>query len=141
MLTPATKKEKFKKAYTPTKEQSQAVDHEGSDLLLSAGAGSGKTATLTDRIIKRITDEKHKIDISKMLVVTYTKDAANELKTRIAEKLGAQLQKKPNDPWLSSQYVSVTSVLRDCRISATTALTSFTPRGSRSRPRVRGEKI
>ena len=109
MLTPATKKEKFKKIHTPTKEQSQAIDHEGSDLLLSAGAGSGKTATLTDRIIKRITDEKHKIDISKILVVTYTKDAANELKTRIAEKLGAQLQKKPNDPWLSSQYVNVTS--------------------------------
>jgi len=98
---------KKKKKFVPTDEQQNAIDHIGSDLLLSAGAGSGKTATLTDRIVKRIV--KDKIDISRMLVVTYTKDAANELKTRIADKLSSQLKKDPDNQWLCSQFVKVTS--------------------------------
>ncbi len=107
MLTPKVKKEKKKKEIVPTDEQVDAVKHTGSDLLLSAGAGSGKTATLTDRIVKRITEDE--VDISSMLVVTFTKDAANELKTRIANKLSSQLQKDPNSSWLRSQFVKVTS--------------------------------
>ena len=98
---------KKKKKFEPTKEQQDAIDHEGSDLLISAGAGSGKTATLTDRIIKRIVVDK--VDISKMLVVTYTKDAANELKTRIADKLSAKLEKDPTNQRLISQFVNITS--------------------------------
>ncbi|MBO5312709.1 MAG: UvrD-helicase domain-containing protein [Clostridia bacterium] len=97
------KKEEFK----PTPEQEAAMTHNGSDLLISAGAGSGKTATLTDRIVKRICEMG--MDISRMLVVTYTKDASNELKVRIAKKLSERLKANPSNHHLSSQLVKVTS--------------------------------
>ena len=99
--------------FDPTPEQELAIGHTGSDLLLSAGAGSGKTATLTDRIVERITyrenSEDVPLDISRMLVVTFTKDAANELKTRISKKLAKKLKESPNDPHLCDQFVKVTS--------------------------------
>ena len=93
--------------FKPTREQALAMSHQGSDLLISAGAGSGKTATLTDRIVSRICNMG--ADISRMLVVTYTKDAANELKVRIAKKLSERLKKEPKNPHLCSQIVKVTS--------------------------------
>ncbi len=101
--------------FEPTEEQKLAIAHKGSNLLLSAGAGSGKTATLTDRIVEKISskdpdDQNSKpMDISRMLVVTYTKDAANELKTRIAEKLAKKLRADPKNPHLCEQFVKVTS--------------------------------
>jgi len=101
--TKTNKKLEFK----PTKEQAQAMSHQGSDLLISAGAGSGKTATLTDRIVNRICNMG--ADISRMLVVTYTKDAANELKVRIAKKLSQRLKEEPGNRHLCSQIVKVTS--------------------------------
>ncbi|MBO4983520.1 MAG: UvrD-helicase domain-containing protein [Clostridia bacterium] len=97
---------KAKIEFTPTKEQELAINHVGSDLLISAGAGSGKTATLTDRIVNRICQGS---DISRILVVTFTNDAANELKTRIAKKLAEKLCLDPNNHHLSSQIVKVTS--------------------------------
>ncbi len=97
---------KEKIEFSPTKEQKLAIKHQGSDLLISAGAGSGKTATLTDRIVNRIC-QGH--DISRMLVVTFTNDAANELKTRIAKKLSEKLSLDPSNPHLCSQIVKVTS--------------------------------
>lgn len=108
MLDLTNKAESLKKdKFEPTPEQKHAIDHIGSDLLLSAGAGSGKTATLTDRIVKRIT--KDKLDIGRMLVVTFTKDAANELKSRIAKKLSSQLEIDPSNQWFTSQFVKVNS--------------------------------
>ena len=56
-----------------TSSQLEAINHSGSDLIISAAAGSGKTATLTERIIRKIKDGA---DISKMLIVTFTKAAA-----------------------------------------------------------------
>ena len=93
--------------FTPTPEQQAAMSHQGSDLLISAGAGSGKTATLTDRIVNRICDCN--MDVSRMLVVTYTKDAANELKVRISKKLSQRLKNDPKNTHLSSQLVRVSS--------------------------------
>ena len=98
-----------KPKFDPTYEQTLAIGHTGSDLLLSAGAGSGKTATLTDRIVERITRKENPMDISRMLVVTYTKDAANELKTRISEKISEKLTQNPSDPHLCDQFIKVTS--------------------------------
>lgn len=103
--TIVTKEEKD--VFVPTPEQQLALDHEGSDLLISAGAGSGKTATLTDRIVNRIHDQNK--DISRMLVVTYTKDAANELKSRITKKLGEKLKEEPNNAHLGSQITKISS--------------------------------
>lgn len=93
-----------KTVFTPAQEM--AIAHTGSDLLISAGAGSGKTATLTERIVRRIINGA---DISRMLVVTYTKDASNELKVRIAKKLSEALKNNPGNTHLMSQIVRVTS--------------------------------
>ena len=62
------------------KAQSEAISDRGHDLLVSAGAGSGKTAVLTERIIRRLTDRENPLDITRMLIVTFTKAAASELK-------------------------------------------------------------
>ena len=71
-----------KKSFNPS--QTKAILHADSDILISAGAGSGKTATLTERIIRKILSGK---DISNMLVVTFTKEAANDLKNKIQKSI------------------------------------------------------
>ena len=70
-----------------TEEQRQAIDTRDKTLLVSAAAGSGKTATLTERIISSLLDEKNPRDISSLLVVTFTNAAAGELRERIAAAL------------------------------------------------------
>ena len=62
-----------------TKEQRQVIDLRDSNILVSAAAGSGKTAVLVERIISMITDEKNPVDVDKLLVVTYTEAAAAEM--------------------------------------------------------------
>ena len=93
-----------KKSFTPS--QTKAINHRGSDLLISAGAGSGKTATLTERIIRKIIDGA---DISRMLVVTFTKEAANELKSRITARLVSALKENPDNKHLQAQIVKMSS--------------------------------
>ena len=63
-----------------TKEQQWAIDAEGSNIIVSAGAGSGKTAVLTQRVIRKIMSG---VDVSKLLVLTFTNEAASEMKNRI----------------------------------------------------------
>ena len=58
-----------------TTEQQKVIDLRDRDILVSAAAGSGKTAVLVERIIQRITDKKHPVDIDRLLVVTFTKAA------------------------------------------------------------------
>ncbi len=93
-----------KKSFTSS--QLKAITHKGSDLLISAGAGSGKTATLTERIIRKIIDGA---DISRMLVVTFTKEAANELKSRITARLVSALKENPENKHLQAQIVKMSS--------------------------------
>ena len=64
-----------------TNEQLQAITEKGSNILVAAGAGSGKTAVLVERIINKIINEK--IDIDKLLVVTFTNAAAGEMRERV----------------------------------------------------------
>ena len=92
-----------------TKGQSAAIDLRGRTLLVSAAAGSGKTATLTERIIKSLTDKENPSDISKMLIVTFTKAAANELKERIFTALSKALAEAPTDRHLNEQLVKLGS--------------------------------
>jgi len=68
-----------------TKEQQKAIDLRGKNLLVSAAAGSGKTAVLVERIVKMVCEEDY--DIDKILVVTFTKAAAAEMKERIGNRL------------------------------------------------------
>ena len=66
-----------------TKDQQLVIDLRERNILVAAAAGSGKTAVLVERIIEEITEEKKPKDIDKLLVVTFTKAAAAEMRTRI----------------------------------------------------------
>lgn len=67
-----------------TKEQQEAIDKEGKNIIVSAGAGSGKTAVLSERALRKV---KGGVDIDKLLILTFTKAAAYEMMIRIREKL------------------------------------------------------
>lgn len=84
-----------------TKAQQTAIKSRETNLLLSAAAGSGKTATLTERIIRMVTNEE--FEISRLLVVTFTKAAASELKDRIMSALQRKLEENPEDRRLARQ--------------------------------------
>lgn len=75
-----------------TKEQQAAIDARGSNLLVAAAAGSGKTAVLVERIIQIIL--KDRIDIDKLLIVTFTNAAAGEMRERIAGAIMEEMEKK-----------------------------------------------
>ena len=100
-----------------TKAQQAAMDTRDKTLLVSAAAGSGKTATLTERIIRSVTDPESPADISKMLIVTFTRAAAEELKNRIFKALTEALAKNPSDRHLTSQLIKLGSA-RICTIDA-----------------------
>lgn len=84
-----------------TKEQQEAIDLRGSNLLVSAAAGSGKTAVLVERIIKMVCEEGY--DIDKILVVTFTKAAAAEMKERIGKRLLEESMAHPDQPRIQEQ--------------------------------------
>ena len=67
-----------------TPSQRDAIEARGGTLLVSAAAGSGKTAVLVQRVMERLTDEQHPTDADRLLVVTFTKAAAAEMRDRIA---------------------------------------------------------
>ena len=90
-----------------TDAQLAAINTKNKTLLLSAAAGSGKTATLTERIIRSLTDKGAPIDISRMLIVTFTRAAAAELKARIALALTDALAKDPSNRHLSNQLLAL----------------------------------
>ena len=90
-----------------TPAQSAAMSTLGRTLLISAAAGSGKTATLTERIIRRLTDPEHPADLSRMLIVTFTRAAAAELRERIAKALSDAIAADPANRHLQKQYMGL----------------------------------
>ena len=86
-----------------TSEQQNVIDFRNRNILVSAAAGSGKTAVLVERIIKRITDKEHPVDIDKLLVVTFTNAAAAEMRERIGNAIEKQLEAFPDDENLRKQ--------------------------------------
>lgn len=100
-----------------TSAQIAAMDTRNKTLLVSAAAGSGKTATLTERIIRRITDKNDPADISKMLIVTFTRAAAAELRSRIFGALSDALASDPSSKHLASQLMKIGSA-RICTIDS-----------------------
>ena len=70
-----------------TPDQQTAIDDRGGALLVSAAAGSGKTAVLTERVLRRLTDENDPVDIDRLLLVTFTNAAANPRDTRLRRQL------------------------------------------------------
>lgn len=70
-----------------TPAQQEAILAEGSDILVSAAAGSGKTAVLVARVLRKLTDPENPTDVDRLLIVTFTKAAAGEMRERIREAL------------------------------------------------------
>lgn len=67
-----------------TEEQQEAISKEGSNIIVSAGAGSGKTAVLSERVLRKVSEG---VDIRNILILTFTNEAAGEMKNRIRKKL------------------------------------------------------
>lgn len=88
-----------------TKEQSQAINEKGSNILVAAAAGSGKTAVLVERIINKIINEN--IDIDKLLVVTFTNAAASEMRERILDAIYKKLEEYPENQNLQRQITLI----------------------------------
>lgn len=86
-----------------TKEQQSVIDLRNRNLLISAAAGSGKTAVLVERIIKMVTDTKNPVDIDKLCVVTFTNAAAAEMKERILLALNNALDEDSDNEHLKKQ--------------------------------------
>ena len=86
-----------------TKPQAQAIESRNGTVLVSAAAGSGKTAVLVERVIQLITDANHPVDIEKLLIVTFTKAAASEMKERISKRLSELIREQPNNQYLKRQ--------------------------------------
>ena len=86
-----------------TEEQQKVIDLRDRNILVSAAAGSGKTAVLVERIISRITDENDPADVDRLLVVTYTEAAAAEMKERIGAAIEKKLEEQPGNVNLEQQ--------------------------------------
>ncbi len=88
---------------TWTEDQWKAVSLRGDNLLVAAAAGSGKTAVLVERIIRQVTDPEHPLDVDRMLVATFTKAAATEMRQRIRAALDREVLNRPTDERLRRQ--------------------------------------
>lgn len=86
---------RMERKWTPA--QKSAIDTRGCNVLVSAAAGSGKTAVLVERIISMITDPDKNIDIDRLVVVTFTKAAAAQMKDKIRKALDSMLDENPGD--------------------------------------------
>lgn len=92
-----------------TDAQLSAINTRDKTLLVSAAAGSGKTATLTERIIRSLTGSINPADISRMLIVTFTRASAADLKAKISKALSDKMIENPTDSHLASQLVALGS--------------------------------
>ncbi len=111
-------------AWTP--EQQKAIDTRDRTLLVSAAAGSGKTATLTERIIRSILDEENPMDIGRMLIATYTNAAVDELRERIGKAIKKAALENPENSRLEEQLLK----LKDAKILTITAFCNTILRSS-----------
>lgn len=96
-----------------TNEQKDAIDSRNSSVIVSAAAGSGKTAVLTERLIKLIADPNSGVRADRMIIVTFTNDAAAELKKRLNKKLRDLINENSSDTHLVKQQI----LLQNAKIS------------------------
>lgn len=111
-------------AFTP--EQQKVIDVRDRNILVSAAAGSGKTAVLVERIIGMITDEKHPVDIDRLLVVTFTNAAAAEMRERIGLAIDKRLEEEPENLHLQKQA----SLLHNAQITTIDSFCLFVIRNN-----------
>ena len=93
--------------FHPTDAQRAAIQTRGSAVLVSAGAGSGKTRVLTERLMARICDGESPVDLDRFLIITFTRAAAGELRSRITEALAEALASDPSNRRLRRQSALV----------------------------------
>ena len=98
---------------TWTDDQKKVIELRDRNILVSAAAGSGKTAVLVERIIKIITDKERPVDIDRLLIVTFTNAAAAEMRERIGNALENALKDQPDDEHLQRQL----SLLHNAQIT------------------------
>ncbi|SFG12873.1 DNA helicase/exodeoxyribonuclease V, subunit A [Lachnospiraceae bacterium C7] len=111
-----------------TSEQQKVIDTRNKNVLVSAAAGSGKTAVLVERIIKMITDEKKPVDIDKLLVVTFTKAAAAEMRERIGnaiEKLHEEILKKDQADAMIENLEKQMTLIHNAKITTIDSFCNF----------------
>ena len=92
-----------------TEEQQKVIALRDRNILVSAAAGSGKTAVLVERIIQRLTEEKDPVDVDRLLIVTFTEAAAAEMKERISAAIEKKLSERPGDAHLEQQATLIHS--------------------------------
>ena len=92
---------------TFTKEQQETIDARNASILVSAAAGSGKTAVLVERIIQMVKDPVHPVDIDRLLVVTFTSAAAAQMRERISQALSDAVDEHPENAHLTRQLTLI----------------------------------
>ena len=90
-----------------TDDQQKVINLRNRNILVSAAAGSGKTAVLVERIIKMITDKEHPVDIDRLLIVTFTNAAAAEMRERISAAIERTLEENETDEHLQRQLTLI----------------------------------
>lgn len=86
-----------------TPDQQRVIDTRDRNILVSAAAGSGKTAVLVERIIQKICDTEHPVDIDRLLIVTFTSAAAAQMRERISKAVMKKLEEQPENEHLQKQ--------------------------------------
>ncbi len=90
-----------------TSEQKKVIELHDRNILVSAAAGSGKTAVLVQRILEMIADEKHPVDIDRLVIVTFTNAAAYEMKQRILAAIENRMEEEPDNLHLRRQQTLI----------------------------------
>lgn len=96
-----------------TEEQQDAINLRNTGIVVSAAAGSGKTSVLVERLIGVLSDTVNKTPADRLIVVTFTNDAAAQMKQRLADALSSKIAKEPDNVWLCSQQ----ALLQTAKIS------------------------
>ncbi|MBR1422743.1 MAG: UvrD-helicase domain-containing protein [Ruminococcus sp.] len=96
-----------------TPEQQRAIDARGKGMIVSAAAGSGKTAVLIERMIQLLSDENSKVPADRLLAVTFTNDAAAQMREKLSAAFAQKLRQDPENKWLLQQQ----NLLQLARIS------------------------
>ena len=103
-----------------TEEQFKAITCSGADTLVSAAAGSGKTRVLVERVLRKISDPAQDFEIDRLLIVTFTNAAADEMKQRIAAEIKKSINEQPENSYLRKQllllnHASICTIHSFCR--------------------------
>ena len=90
-----------------TDRQLEAIEARNTSVIVSAAAGSGKTSVLVERLLRILSDNENRVPADKIIVVTFTNDAAAQMKQRLSDAIAKQLEADPSNEWLFSQQALI----------------------------------